>query len=120
MSFSPRTLAIVGYAALLIAGIGAPFVVYPVFLMKALCFALFACAFNLMLGYTGLLSFGHAAFFGTAGYIAGYVIKTYSLGPGMGILAGTLAAGVLGLVIGNLVVRRRGIYFSMITLALAQ
>lgn len=120
MSISPRTVKYAGYAVLLIAGLAAPFVVYPVFLMKALCFALFASAFNLMLGYTGLLSFGHAAFFGTAGYVAGYFIKNHSLGPGLGIIAGTVAAGALGLVIGNLVIRRQGIYFSMITLALAQ
>ena len=120
MNISLRAVKYGGYAVLLIAGLAAPFVVYPVFLMKALCFALFACAFNLMLGYTGLLSFGHAAFFGTAGYIAGYFIKNHSLGPGLGIIAGTVAAGALGLVIGNLVIRRQGIYFSMITLALAQ
>src|SRR6476661_2405237 len=120
MNISLRAVKYAGYAVLLIAGLAAPFVVYPVFLMKALCFALFACAFNLMLGYTGLLSFGHAAFFGTAGYIAGYFIKNHSLGPGLGIIAGTVAAGALGLVIGNLVIRRQGIYFSMITLALAQ
>ena len=98
----------------------APFVMYPVFLMKALCFALFACAFNLLLGYTGLLSFGHAAFFATAAYVAGYLIKQQGFGPGAGIFAGTLAAAVLGLLVGNLVIRRQGIYFSMITLAVAQ
>src|SRR6478672_12456129 len=120
MNISLRAVKYAGYAVLLIAGLAAPFVVYPVFLMKALCFALFACAFNLMLGYTGLLSFGHAAFFGTAGYIAGYFIKNHSLGPGLGIIAGTVAAGALGLLIRNLVILRQGIYFSMITLALAQ
>jgi branched-chain amino acid transport system permease protein len=120
MNTTPRVLRYGGFALLLAAGMVAPFVIYPVFLMKALCFALFACAFNLMLGYTGLLSFGHAAFFGTAGYVAGYLIKQNSFGPGLGILAGTLAAAALGLVIGNLVIRRQGIYFSMITLALAQ
>jgi branched-chain amino acid transport system permease protein len=88
--------------------------------MKALCFALFACAFNLLLGYTGLLSFGHAAFFGTAGYVTGYTVKVMGLSPGLGILAGTLAAVVLGFIFGNLVIRRQGIYFAMITLALAQ
>jgi branched-chain amino acid transport system permease protein len=98
----------------------APRVLYPVFLMRALCFALFACAFNLLLGYTGLLSFGHAAFFATAGYLAGYLIKLHGFTPGFGILAGTLAAAALGLIVGSLVVRRQGIYFSMITLALAQ
>ena len=120
MNTTPRVLRYGGFALLLAAGMVAPFVIYPVFLMKALCFALFACAFNLMLGYTGLLSFGHAAFFGTAGYVAGYLIKQNSFGPGLGILAGTLAAAALGLVIGSLVIRRQGIYFSMITLALAQ
>jgi branched-chain amino acid transport system permease protein len=102
------------------AGIVAPFVFYPVFLMKALCFALFACAFNLLLGYTGLLSFGHAAFFGTAAYLAGYLIKQQGFTPLLGILAGTLGAAVLGFLIGRLVVRRQGIYFAMSTLALAQ
>ncbi len=120
MSAMPNIVKYGGYSLLLLAGILAPLVIYPVFLMKALCFALFACAFNLLLGYTGLLSFGHAAFFGTAGYIAGYLIKQSSFGPGLGILSGTLAAGALGLVVGNLVIRRQGIYFSMITLALAQ
>lgn len=109
-----------GLILLLAAGIVAPFVFYPVFLMKALCFALFACAFNLLLGYTGLLSFGHAAFFGTAGYVAGYLIKQQGFTPGFGILAGTLGAAVLGFLIGPLVVRRQGIYFAMSTLALAQ
>ncbi len=110
----------VGFALLLAAGVLAPFVMYPVFLMKALCFALFACAFNLLLGYTGLLSFGHAAFFATAAYVTGYLIKQQAFGPGAGILAGTLAAAALGFVVGNLVIRRQGIYFAMITLALAQ
>jgi branched-chain amino acid transport system permease protein len=113
-------LKIAGYGLLLIVGLVAPFFGYPVFLMTALCFALFACAFNLLLGYTGLLSFGHAAFFSTAAYVTGYVIKVKGLTPGFGILAGTLAATLLGIVIGNLVIRRQGIYFAMITLALAQ
>ncbi|HLJ27780.1 MAG TPA: branched-chain amino acid ABC transporter permease [Candidatus Angelobacter sp.] len=114
---------IVGYvvvAVLLAAGVLAPFAMYPVFLMVALCFALFASAFNLLLGQVGLLSFGHAAFFATASYVAGYLMKEKGLTPGLGILAGTLAATVLGLIIANLVIRRQGIYFSMITLALAQ
>jgi branched-chain amino acid transport system permease protein len=110
----------IGQGSLLVLGVIAPYFVYPVFLMKALCFALFACAFNLLLGYTGLLSFGHAAFFGTAGYVTGYTVKVMGLSPGLGILAGTLAAVVLGFVFGNLVIRRQGIYFAMITLALAQ
>ncbi len=109
-----------GFALLLAAGVLAPFAMYPIFLMKALCFALFACAFNLLLGYTGLLSFGHAAFFATGGYLAGYLMKQQGFTPGFGILTGTLAAAALGLIIGNLVVRRQGIYFAMITLALAQ
>jgi branched-chain amino acid transport system permease protein len=111
---------LVGGAVLLAIGIAAPFVVYPVFLMKALCFALFACAFNLLLGYAGLLSFGHAAFFATAAYVTAYVVKVVGLTPGLGILAGTAAALALGLVIGSVVIRRQGIYFAMITLALAQ
>jgi branched-chain amino acid transport system permease protein len=111
---------LLGRAALLGIGVAAPFVVYPVFLMKALCFALFACAFNLLLGYAGLLSFGHAAFFATAAYVTGYVVKTIGFTPGMGILAGTAAALALGGVVGSLVIRRQGIYFAMITLALAQ
>ncbi|HEX5531880.1 MAG TPA: branched-chain amino acid ABC transporter permease [Methylomirabilota bacterium] len=98
----------------------APFVVYPVFLMKALCFALFACAFNLLIGYGGLLSFGHAAYLGSAGYIAAHAAKVWGWPPELAILAGTLGAGGLGLVIGALAIRRQGIYFAMITLALAQ
>jgi branched-chain amino acid transport system permease protein len=111
---------LLGRAALLGIGVAAPFVAYPVFLMKALCFALFACAFNLLLGYAGLLSFGHAAFFATAAYVTGYVVKNIGLTPGIGILAGTAAALALGVVVGSLVIRRQGIYFAMITLALAQ
>jgi branched-chain amino acid transport system permease protein len=98
----------------------APFFVYPVFLMKALCFALFACAFNLLIGYVGLLSFGHAAFLGSAGYVAAHAAKVWGLTPELAILAGTAAAAVLGLVIGALAIRSRGIYFANITLAFAQ
>jgi branched-chain amino acid transport system permease protein len=105
---------------LLAAGLVAPFVVYPIFLMKALCFALFACAFNLLLGYVGLLSFGHAAFLGWAAYVTGHSAKVWGLPPELAILAGTAAAAVLGLVFGWLAIRRTGIYFAMITLALAQ
>lgn len=101
-------------------GLTAPFLVYPVFAMKLLCFALFACAFNLLLGYAGLLSFGHAAFFGGAAYITGHVVKVWGLPPLAGILAGTLFAMVLGAICGKLAIRRQGIYFAMITLALAQ
>lgn len=105
---------------LLALAAGAPFVLYPVFLMKLLCFALFACAFNLLLGYAGLLSFGHAAFLGTAGYVTGYLVKESGVPPEAGLLAGTAAAALLGYLFGSLAIRRRGIYFAMITLALAQ
>ncbi len=98
----------------------APFVVYPVFLMKALCFGLFACAFNLLIGYVGLLSFGHAAFLGSAGYVTAHAAKVWGWGPEAAILAGVAAAAVLGLLIGALAIRRQGIYFAMTTLALAQ
>lgn len=104
----------------LAAALLAPAVLYPVLLMKVLCFALFASAFNLLLGYTGLLSFGHAAFFGGAAYVTGYALREWAWGPVSGVLAGTLAAGVLGWVVGRLAIRRQGIYFAMITLALAQ
>ncbi len=112
--------ALVMFAALAIAGVAAPFLFYPTFLMKVLCFALFACAFNLLLGFTGLLSFGHAAFFGGAAYVCAYLCKEWGWTPELGILAGAFAAGLLGLVFGLLAIRRSGIYFAMITLALAQ
>ncbi|MBI4912583.1 MAG: branched-chain amino acid ABC transporter permease [Acidobacteria bacterium] len=105
---------------LLAAGLAAPFAVYPVFMMKLLCFALFALAFNLLLGYTGLLSFGHAAFFGGAAYVTGHLVKHAGLTPELGILSGTLFAAALGWVVGSLAIRRQGIYFAMVTLALAQ
>jgi branched-chain amino acid transport system permease protein len=98
----------------------APFVLYPVFLMKVLCFALFAVAFNLLLGYGGLLSFGHAAYFGMASYLSAYSAKVWGFPPEFAILTGTLTAALLGLVFGAVAIRRQGIYFSMITLALAQ
>jgi branched-chain amino acid transport system permease protein len=98
----------------------APWFIYPIFLMKILCFALFASAFNLLLGYTGLLSFGHAAFLGGAGYICGYIIRDLGLSPEIGLLGGTLFATALGFVMGGLAIRRQGIYFAMITMALAQ
>jgi branched-chain amino acid transport system permease protein len=98
----------------------APFVLYPVFLMKVLCFALFALAFNLLVGYVGLLSFGHAMFFGGAAYISAYTVKAWGWTPELGILAGAGVAATLGLAVGSLAIRRQGIYFSMITLALAQ
>jgi branched-chain amino acid transport system permease protein len=104
----------------LAAALLAPYAVYSVFLMVALCFALFACAFNLLLGHVGLLSFGHAAFFATASYVTGYLMTQKAFTPGMGIIVGTLAAAALGLVVAVLVIRRQGIYFAMITLAMAQ
>src|SRR5712671_5929802 len=109
-------------AFVLMAGalIVAPMFAYPVFLMKALCFALFACAFNLLIGYVGLLSFGHALFFGWAAYVSAHAAKVWHAPPELAILAGTAAAAVLGLVAGALAIRRQGIYFAMITLALAQ
>ncbi|TFW10472.1 branched-chain amino acid ABC transporter permease [Oxalobacteraceae bacterium OM1] len=109
-----------GYGIAFLIALALPFGLYPVFLMKALCFALFACAFNLLIGYTGLLSFGHAAFFGGAGYVAGYAIRSMNLPFELGIILGTIAAAIIGLLIGLLAIRRQGIYFSMITLALAQ
>jgi branched-chain amino acid transport system permease protein len=98
----------------------APFMFYPVFVMKALCFALFACAFNLLMGYVGLVSFGHAAFFGWASYTTAYTVKMFGFSPIVGILAGTAVAAVMGVVFGWLAIRRHGIYFAMVTLALAQ
>ena len=99
----------------------APFVgLYPVFMMKALCFAIFACAFNLLLGFTGLLSFGHACFLGSAAYITGWVVRSAGWSPELGLLAGVLIAAALGLVVGLIAIRRQGIYFAMITLAMAQ
>ncbi len=109
----------------LLAGLGllviAPFVgLYPVFMMKALCYAIFACAFNLLLGYTGLLSFGHAAYLGAAAYATGWLVRTAGWSPELGVLAGTVVAAALGLVVGLIAIRRQGIYFAMVTLALAQ
>jgi branched-chain amino acid transport system permease protein len=108
------------FAALLVVGLLAPFALYPTFLMKVLCFALFACAFNLLLGFAGLLSFGHAAFFGSAAYVCGYLCKEQGWSPELGILAGTATAALLGWLFGSIAIRRAGIYFAMITLALAQ
>jgi branched-chain amino acid transport system permease protein len=110
----------IGYAIAFALALAAPFVGYPVFLMKLLCFALFACAFNLLIGFTGLLSFGHAAFFGSAGYVAGYALASLGWPVELSLLAGVVAGAAIGLVIGGLAIRRQGIYFSMITLALAQ
>ncbi|CAN7469597.1 branched-chain amino acid ABC transporter permease [Neorhizobium sp. LjRoot104] len=114
-----RTYAIfliIGLAALILA----PMFFYPIFLMKLLCFALFACAFNLLLGYTGLLSFGHATFFGGAAYFTAHVVKEWGFPPELGILTGVVGAALLGLVMGFFAIRRQGIYFAMITLALSQ
>ncbi len=108
------------FVAMALAGLALPLAVYPVFLMDVLCMALFASAFNLLLGYTGLLSFGHAAFLGSAGYVTGHVLKAWGWPPELGLLAGTLVATLLGAVIGGLAIRRSGIYFAMITLGFAQ
>lgn len=110
---------ITGFVLLALALV-APWFAYPVFLMTALCFALFACAFNLLLGYAGLMSFGHAMFFGMAAYFFGHTVKEWGWPPELGILAGVAGAAVLGLVTGALAIRRQGIYFAMITLAFAQ
>jgi branched-chain amino acid transport system permease protein len=129
----------IAFLAMLVLLVLAPAVAYPVFLMKALCFALFACAFNLLIGYVGLLSFGHALYFGWAGYVSAhlakigkltlpywfggwhwFVIPLPPLSPELAILGGTATAAVLGLIAGALAIRRQGIYFAMITLALAQ
>lgn len=116
MSKATRNVFVLLFLALLVA----PFVGYPIFLMKVLCFALFASAFNLLIGFTGLLSFGHAMFFGFSAYVAGHAAKVWGLTPELAILAGTLSAAFIGLVTGWLAVRRQGIYFAMVTLALAQ
>lgn len=108
------------FAALMAVMLVLPFAVYPVFLMKVLCFALFALAFNLLIGYAGLLSFGHAMFFGFAAYIAGHTVKVMGWSPELGILAGVASAAVMGLVTGAIAIRRQGIYFAMVTLALSQ
>jgi branched-chain amino acid transport system permease protein len=107
-------LAMVAFIAI------SPFFLYPVFLMKLLCFALFACAFNLLIGYVGLLSFGHAAYFGMGGYLAGHAAKVWGFTPEVSILIGGAVGAALGLVIGWIAIRRQGIYFAMITLAFAQ
>jgi len=111
---------VVAFLVMVAFFVAAPFVFYPVFLMKALCFALFACAFNLLIGYVGLLSFGHAAFLGTAGYAAAHAAKVWGLPPELAILFGTAVAAALGLLVGALAIRSRGIYFANITLAFAQ
>jgi len=110
----------VAFAVMVAALLVAPLAVYPVFLMKVMCFALFASAFNLLIGYGGLLSFGHAMFLGTAGYASAHAAKVWGFPPEFAILFGTACAAALGLVTGLLAIRRQGIYFAMITLALAQ
>jgi branched-chain amino acid transport system permease protein len=118
---SPKRRDILIWAAALIGlALVAPYFLYPVFLMRALCLALFACAFNLLLGYVGLLSFGHAAFMGSAAYITAHTVKIWGWPPEIGILAGVAVAAMLGAAFGWLAIRRQGIYFAMITLALAQ
>ncbi|MBN9050109.1 MAG: branched-chain amino acid ABC transporter permease [Rhizobiales bacterium] len=112
-----ETIAFLIMAAILII---APFFTYPLFLMQVMCFALFACAFNLLIGYVGLLSFGHALYFGWASYVCAHAAKVWGLTPELAIIAGTLTAAGLGLIAGLLAIRRQGIYFAMITLALAQ
>ncbi len=109
-----------GYAAVLLGALFAPFYLYPVLLMKIMCFALFACAFNLLIGFTGLLSFGHAAFFGGAAYVTGHALKAWGLPFELGLVVGVAFAALTGYVIGSLAIRRQGIYFTMITLALSQ
>jgi branched-chain amino acid transport system permease protein len=111
---------VAAFAVMTAALVAAPFLVYPVFLMKALCFALFASAFNLLIGYVGLLSFGHAVFLGTAGYAAAHSAKVWGFPPELGILFGTAVAAGFGIVVGALAIRSKGIYFANITLALAQ
>ncbi|CAN5117743.1 branched-chain amino acid ABC transporter permease [soil metagenome] len=116
-----RSYAKWGYLALLVLLLVLPLLgAYPVFVMKLVCFALFACAFNLLIGYTGLLSFGHAAFFGGAAYFAGHAMKVWGLPTPLGLLFGMVSAGLLGLVFGWFAIRRSGIYFAMITMALSQ
>ncbi len=111
---------VVAFFLMTTALVVAPFVVYPVFLMKALCFALFACAFNLLIGYVGLLSFGHAVFLGSAGYGAAHSAKVWGFAPELAIVFGTAVAAALGVAIGALAIRSKGIYFANITLAFAQ
>jgi branched-chain amino acid transport system permease protein len=112
--------AVWAWVAMMAVGVAAPFLVYPVFAMNVLCLALFASAFNLLLGYTGLLSFGHAAFLGSAAYVTGYAVRSWGLPTELGVLAGTAVATLLGWIFGSLAIRRSGIYFAMITLGFAQ
>ena len=118
--FRAGDLTVLGIGMMLTMGLLAPHVLYPVFVMKVLCFALFACAFNLLIGFVGLLSFGHAAYFGAAGYVSGHIAKVWGWPPELAILSATAVAALLGAVFGGIAIRRQGIYFAMITLALAQ
>ena len=111
---------VIAFLIMTVALVIAPMVAYPVFLMKALCFALFACAFNLLIGYVGLLSFGHALFFGWASYVSAHAAKVWGVTPEIAILSGAAVAALFGAIVGALAIRRQGIYFAMITLALAQ
>ena len=117
---TPVRIGLVLLVAALVVVPFVPHVIYPIFLMKVMCFVLFACAFNLLLGHAGIVSFGHAAFFGSAAYVTGYVLRDLELGPGLAILAGVLFSAALGGIFGALAIRRQGIYLAMITLALAQ
>jgi branched-chain amino acid transport system permease protein len=110
----------IAFAVMVVALVVAPFITYPLFLMQVMCFALFACAFNLLIGYVGLLSFGHALYFGWASYLSAYSAKAWGFPPELAILTGTTTAAICGFAAGSLAIRRQGIYFAMITLALAQ
>ena len=121
MARNRSSLILLGYALLTLVALAVPFIgLYPVFVMKILCFAIFACAFNLLFGYTGLLSFGHAAFFGSAAYATGWFVRNLNVSTEVGILLGMAIAAAIGFVVGAIAIRRQGIYFAMITLALAQ
>lgn len=111
---------VIAFILMVVVLLAAPLFVYPIFMMKVMCFALFACAFNLLIGFGGLLSFGHAMFLGSAGYVSAWSAKSLGLTPELAILAGTAAATLVAVVSGMLAIRRQGIYFAMITLALAQ
>src|SRR5690242_16600064 len=111
---------LIAFAVMVALIVISPFVLYPVFLMRVLCAALFACAFNLMIGYVGLLSFGHAAFFGMGSYVAAWTMKFWHVDASIAIVLGGATGAALGLCLGYLAIRRSGIYFAMITLALAQ
>src|SRR3954454_18670881 len=110
----------IAFIVMVVGLVVAPFFSYPLFLMQVMCFALFACAFNLLIGYVGLLSFGHALYFGWASYLSAHAAKVWHLSPELAILTGTATAAVLGVIAGALAIRRQGIYFAMITLALEQ